>query len=551
MAPSFFRFIMIGMLCLLLLASVFPGCGRNDSSPRQIRQQSSGTPSYGDIMVEGSIGDASNLIPLLSSDSTSHEIGGLIYNGLVKYDKNLNIIGDLAESWDISRDGLVITFHLRHNVRWHDGQPFTAEDVLFTYQLTVDPRTPTAYAGDFLKVKKAEALDDYTFRATYDKPFAPALMSWGNAILPRHLLAGKDITRTPLARKPIGTGPYKFKEWIAGQKIVLVSNTDYFEGRPYIDGYILRIIPDMATMFLELRAGGIDRMSLTPLQYTRQTENPLFRRDYKKFRYLSFAYTFVGYNIKNPLFADRRVRQALALAIDKEEIIQGVLLGLGKPATGPFKPGTWAYNQNVMTFPHNPGKARALLAEAGWLDRDGDGLLDRDGQPFAFELLVNQGNEVRGKCAEIIQRRLAEIGISVKIRVVEWAAFVNDFINKRRFDATILGWTIPLDPDLYDVWHSTKTGPQELNFTSFKNEEVDRLLEKGRSTFNLEERKKCYYRIQEILAEEQPYTFLYVPDALPIIQSRFRGIELAPLGIGHNFIKWYVPAPEQRFVMTR
>jgi len=551
MAPSFFRFIMIGMLCLLLLASVFPGCGRNDSSPRQIRQQSSGTPSYGDIMVEGSIGDASNLIPLLSSDSTSHEIGGLIYNGLVKYDKNLNIIGDLAESWDISRDGLVITFHLRHNVRWHDGQPFTAEDVLFTYQLTVDPRTPTAYAGDFLKVKKAEALDDYTFRATYDKPFAPALMSWGNAILPRHLLAGQDITRTPLARKPIGTGPYKFKEWITGQKIVLVSNTDYFEGRPYIDGYILRIIPDMATMFLELRAGGIDRMSLTPLQYTRQTENPLFRRDYKKFRYLSFAYTFVGYNIKNPLFADRRVRQALALAIDKEEIIQGVLLGLGKPATGPFKPGTWAYNQNVMTFPHNPGKARALLAEAGWLDRDGDGLLDRDGQPFAFELLVNQGNEVRGKCAEIIQRRLAEIGISVKIRVVEWAAFVNDFINKRRFDATILGWTIPLDPDLYDVWHSTKTGPQELNFTSFKNEEVDRLLEKGRSTFNLEERKKCYYRIQEILAEEQPYTFLYVPDALPIIQSRFRGIELAPLGIGHNFIKWYVPAPEQRFVMTR
>jgi len=542
---------MIGMLCLLLLASVFPGCGRNDSSPRQIRQQSSGTPSYGDIMVEGSIGDASNLIPLLSSDSTSHEIGGLIYNGLVKYDKNLNIIGDLAESWDISRDGLVITFHLRHNVRWHDGQPFTAEDVLFTYQLTVDPRTPTAYAGDFLKVKKAEALDDYTFRATYDKPFAPALMSWGNAILPRHLLAGQDITRTPLARKPIGTGPYKFKEWITGQKIVLVSNTDYFEGRPYIDGYILRIIPDMATMFLELRAGGIDRMSLTPLQYTRQTENPLFRRDYKKFRYLSFAYTFVGYNIKNPLFADRRVRQALALAIDKEEIIQGVLLGLGKPATGPFKPGTWAYNQNVMTFPHNPGKARALLAEAGWLDRDGDGLLDRDGQPFAFELLVNQGNEVRGKCAEIIQRRLAEIGISVKIRVVEWAAFVNDFINKRRFDATILGWTIPLDPDLYDVWHSTKTGPQELNFTSFKNEEVDRLLEKGRSTFNLEERKKCYYRIQEILAEEQPYTFLYVPDALPIIQSRFRGIELAPLGIGHNFIKWYVPAPEQRFVMTR
>ncbi len=224
---------------------------------------------------------------------------------------------------------MIITFHLRHNVRWHDGRPFTADDVLFTYRLTVDPSTPTAYAGDFLKVKKAEALDAHTFRVTYDKPFAPALMSWGSAILPKHLLEGQDITRTPLARKPVGTGPYKFKEWLAGQKIVLVSNPDYYEGRPYIDGYILRIIPDMATMFLELRAGGIDRMGLTPLQYTRQTENPLFRKNYNKFRYLSFAYTFVGYNLRNPLFADRRVRQALAYAIDKEEIIQGVCWAWG------------------------------------------------------------------------------------------------------------------------------------------------------------------------------------------------------------------------------
>jgi peptide/nickel transport system substrate-binding protein len=292
-------------------------------------------------------------------------------------------------------------------------------------------------------------------------------------------------------------------------------------------------------------------MGLTPLQYTRQTANRLFRNNYNKFRYLSFGYTFVGYNLKNPLFADKRVRQAMAMAVDKDEIIRGVLMGLGKPATGPFKPGTWAYNPNVRTYPYDPEKARALLAEAGWQDRNGDGLVDKDGKTFEFELLISQGNEVRGKCAEIIQRRLAEIGIKVKIRVVEWAAFVNDFINKRRFDATILGWTIPLDPDLYDVWHSSKTGPQELNFISFKNEEVDKLLVKGRSTFNIEERKRCYNRIQEILAEEQPYNFLYVPDALPIVQSRFRGIELAPLGIGHNFIKWYVPKAEQRFIMMR
>ncbi len=506
---------------------------------------------YGDIMVDGSTGDASNLIPILSSDSASHDIAGMIFNGLVKYDKDMKVVGDLAESWDISEDGLVITFHLRRGVRWHDGNPFTAADVLFTYRLTIDPRTPTAYAGDFLRVKSVTVIDPYTVRVTYGEPFAPALTSWGASILPRHLLEGEDITRTPFSRNPIGTGPYMFKEWKTGQKIVLVSNPDYFEGRPYIDGYVMRIIPDMATMFLELRAKGIDRMGLTPLQYTRQTDNNLFDRNFNKYRYLSFSYAYLGYNLENPLFSDKRVRQAISYAIDKQEIVKGVLLGLGQETTGPFKPGTWPYNPDVKKYSYDPRRAKELLAEAGWEDHDGDGVLDREGSPFVFEIITNQGNEVREKCAEIIQRRLADIGIRVKIRIIEWAAFINEFINKKRFDATILGWTITLDPDLYDVWHSSKTDPGELNFISFKNMEVDDLLERGRGTFDRSERKRCYDRIQEILADEQPYTFLYVPDALPIISNRFHGIKPAPIGIGYNFIKWYVPESEQRYVITR
>lgn len=535
---------------IIILVVLCSSCGQKDPVDAGRKLPDAG-PTYGDILVDGSIGDASNLIPLLATDSTSHDIAAMIYNGLVKYDKDLNIVGDLADSWDVSPDGLVITFHLRKTVRWHDGHPFTANDVFFTYKTTIDPKTPTAYAGDFLRVKKAEVLNPHTFRVTYDRPFAPALSSWSVAILPRHLLLGKDISKSPLSRHPVGTGPYKFKEWVNGQKIVLLSNHDYFEGRAYIDGYIMRIIPDMATMFLELRAGSLDRMGLTPLQYTRQTESNLFRENFRKYRYLSFSYTYLGYNLKKPLFADKRVRQAISYAINKEEIIQGILLGLGKPATGPFKPGTWAYNQNVTTFSYNPRKSRELLAEAGWKDTKANGVLEKDGQPFIFEIITNQGNEVRAKCAEIIQKRLAEIGITVKIRVLEWAAFVNDFINKRKFDATILGWTIPLDPDLYDVWHSSKIAPEELNFISYKNSEVDLLLEKGRSTFDQKERKKYYDRIQEILAEEQPYTFLYVPDALPIINARFRGITPAPLGIGYNFIRWHVPKGEQKLVMTK
>ena len=508
-------------------------------------------PAYGDILVRGEIGDASNLIPLLASDSASHNIAGMVYNGLVKYDKDMNITGDLAESWDISEKGLVITFHLRKGVKWHDGQPFTAADVLYTYQITVDPQTPTAYAEDFKMVKRAEVLDDYTFRVTYGKPFAPALISWSSSILPRHLLWGKDITKSPLTRHPIGTGPYKFKEWVAGQKIVLVSNPDYFESRPYIDGRITRIIPDTATMFLELRAQNLGMMGLTPLQYTRQTENNLFRKNFNKYRYLNFAYTYLGYNLKNPLFTDKRVRQAISSAINKDEIVSGVLLGLGKPATGPYKPGTWAYNDKVKIYNYNPQKARELLREAGWVKLNKEGILEKDGKPFVFEIITNQGNETRQKCAEIIQRQLAEVGIKVKIRILEWSAFVTNFINKRKFDSVIMGWTIPLDPDAYDVWHSSKTKPEELNFVSYNNPEADKMLEKARGTFDQKERKKCYDRFQEILAEDQPYTFLYVPDALIIIHNRFHGIEPAPIGLEHNFIKWYVPKDEQKYTLTK
>jgi len=537
-----------GNLFLIIFLVLLLGC----HSPSETKNHSSkdDTPAYGDIIVEGSIGDASNLLPILSTDSASHQISSMIFNGLVKYDKDLNIVGVLAESWDISPNGLVITFYLRKDVKWHDGHPFTAEDVLYSYQITIDPKTPTAYAGDFLKVKKAEVIDPYTFRVTYDKPFAPALMSWGAAVYPRHLLAGKDITQSPLAFHPIGTGPYRFKEWVRGQKIVLVSNHEYFEGRPWIDGFIMRIIPDTATMFLELRGNGIDRMNLTPLQYTRQTERPAFKNNFNKYQYLSFSYTFLGYNLKNPLFQDKRVRQALAYAVDKNAIISGVLLGLGQPATGPLRPETWAYNPNIRTYPHDPEKARQLLAEAGWTPgKNREGLLEKDGRVFSFEIITNQGNETRIKCAEIIQENLKRVGIDVKIRVLEWSAFINDFINKKAFEATILGWTITMDPDMYDVWHSSKTGPRELNFISFANSEVDALLERGRSTFDQDERKRCYHRIQEIIAEEQPYNFLYVPDALPIVQARFRGVEVGATGIGHNFIHWYVPQGEHRLVM--
>jgi peptide/nickel transport system substrate-binding protein len=298
-------------------------------------------------------------------------------------------------------------------------------------------------------------------------------------------------------------------------------------------------------MYMELKAGTLDMMGLSPVQYQRQTSNRKFSERFNKYRYPASAFTYLGYNLRHPLFSDRRVRQALTSAINKEEIIQGVQLGMGQVAHGPYKPGTWACNPHIKDFEYDPARAKQLLADAGWNETGTDGILVKDGKPFTFTILTNQGNAERLKTSQIIQRRLKKIGIDVKIRVIEWAALLSQFIDKGNFEALIMGWTIGQDPDIYDVWHSSKTGPKELNFVGFKNGEVDRLLEEGRSTFDLEKRKRCYYAIQEILAEEQPYTFLYVPDALPVVSARFRGIEPAPAGISYNLIKWYVPKEEQ------
>lgn len=534
------------LFCLVLAMCCYSvSCSTSEPPAQQQLKREPGTPARGDAFILGSIGEPSNLIPLLSSDSASHDVSGYVFNGLVKYDRDLNLVGDLAESWVTSPDGLIITFRLRKGVKWHDGADFSARDVLYTYRVTVDPATPTAYAEDFKQVKSVEAPDPHTVRVTYKQAFAPALASWGVAILPSHLLEGKDIMKSPLSRKPVGTGPYILKEWVAGQKLVLEAFNEYFEGAPFISRLIYRIIPDSSTMYMEMKAGGIDMMGLSPVQFARQTDTQQFKSRFNKFRYPAFSYTYLGYNLRNPLFADKRVRQALTSAISKDEIIQGVLLGMGQVAKGPYKPGTWAWNPTVKDYDYNPQRASQLLAEAGWTKKNSEGILVKDGRPFRFTILTNQGNEQRLKAAQIIQQRLKAVGVDVRIRVIEWASFITNFIDKRNFEAVLLGWTLGQDPDIFDVWHSSKTGAKELNFIGYRNKEVDRLIEEGRGTFDQEARKRCYWRIQQILAEDQPYTFLFVPDALPAVSARFRGIDPGPIGLMHNFIKWYVPKAEQ------
>jgi peptide/nickel transport system substrate-binding protein len=490
-------------------------------------------------LTGASSADAKRLLPLFASDSASADISGRIFNGLTKYDKDLNIIGDLAERWTISKNGKEIIFYLRKGIKWHDGVEFTAEDVVFTYNAVTDTKNPTPYSSNYGPVKEVKVIDKYTVKVIYEKPFAPALESWGMGILPKHLLEGKELFNSPLNRNPIGTGPYKIKEWVTGQRVIINRNENYYEGTPFFEKFISRIIPDPSTMFLELRFGGIDFMGLAPAQYKYYGEKSYFKKYFNVYKYPSFGYTYIGYNLKDPLFSEKKVRQAIAHAINKKEIIEGVLLGYGTPCTGPFPPSSWAYNPNVKDFEYNPEKAKEILHELGW-KLDTDGIMTKDGKKFSFVLLVNQGNEARLKTAQIIKEQLKKIGIELKIRVLEWQSFL-ELVTKRQFQAVLLGWSLSRDPDLYDIFHSSKTKPGEFNFVSYSNKEVDSIIEKAREILDREERKRLYWKIHEIITEDQPYTFLYVPDTIIAINKRIKGIEPAPAGIWHNYIFWYVP----------
>jgi peptide/nickel transport system substrate-binding protein len=533
----------------LALAGLALGCQGEAASEQKTGAT---TPAYGDTMVEASIGNVSSLIPNITSDQSSHEVGDLMYNGLVTLGRDLELAPELAKSWTFSKDCLTLDFKLHERVKWHDGAPFTADDVVFTWATLINPKTPSPYKSDFNDVERVDALDRHTVRVTYKKPYAKAVLSWAIPMLPRHLLErwvkeGKIKEAPQNWSAPVGTGPYRFKEMKSGEKVVVVANPDYFKGKPHVSRIVYRIIPSQATIFLELKAKGVDLASLTALQYTRQTQYPAFEKAYNKYRYAVGSYTYFGFNLKDKRFADRRVRLALAHAINKQELLDGVVQGLGRRATGPFRPGGWADNPNVKGVPYDPTRATALLAEAGWKTRNANGLLVKDGQPFTFELLTNQGNDERKKIAEIVQASLREIGVGVEIRILEWAALLKEHIKKRQFDAIVLGWGTGADPDQFVVWHSSQSGPDDLNHISYANPEVDALLEAGRSSCVQADRARFYHRMHEVLAEDQPLVFLYWRDALPAVSSRLFGINPGPAGIKWNLDTWFVPKHLQRY----
>jgi len=503
---------------------------------------------FGGTLINAMAGEPSNLIAMIAGDSASSAIAGNIFNSLIKYDENLDYAPELAESWKISNNQKTITFKLKKGLKWQDGEPLTSSDVLFTWKLITNPKTRTPYAADYQLVKKALTPDPLTFKITYADSYAPALDTWASLhILPKHILKNEDINNTFFSRNPIGSSYYKLNDWISGQQVTLIANNKSTSGPPLIKKLISRIIPDTSSQFLELTADNIDLMNINPIQYQRVF--PARKELQKKiglYKELGNGYTYLGFNLKKAPFNDIKVRQAINYAIDKEEVIKGVLLGLGESISSPYKPGTRWNNPNLKPYPYNPSKALKLLSDAGYIKND-KGILLKDGKPLKFEIITNQ-NKQREMTAVLIQRRLQEIGIKVSIRVIEWASFVNRFIKTGDFDVVVLGWSLSLDPDQYNIWHSSQQGPGQFNFLGYSNKNVDKLLEVGRKELNTLKREKIYHEFSKYLLEDSPIVYLYAGYGLSAVHKRIKGIKqpTPPAGIYHNSYDWFIPKPLRR-----
>lgn len=507
----------------------------------------------GGTLIDAMSGEPSNLISMIAGDSASSAIAGNIFNKLIKYDKNLDLAPELAEKWVISDDQKTITFHLKRNLKWADGHDLTSDDVLFTWKLVTDEKTRTPYGSDYKLVEKAEAPDAHTFKVIYKQAYAPALDSWASLqILPKHILKDEDINHTFFSRKPTGSSYYKLSQWVNGEKLTLEANTSSVMGEPNINQLTSRFIADTSSQFLELIADNIDLMNINPIQFARVIPSrPDLKKKLELYKELGNSYTYLGFNLKHHPFDDIKVRQAINYALDKQEVIDGVLLGLGEPVASPYKPGTRWSDKALHPYPYDKNQALKLLHEAGFSDTNNDGILDRNGKPFTFEILTNQ-NKQREMTAVLIQRRLKDIGIDAKIRVIEWASFVNQFIKTGDFDAVILGWSLSLDPDQYNIWHSSQQKPGQFNFIGYKNKEVDQLLEQGRTELNPDKREKIYHAFSKTLLRESPVIYLYAGYGLTAINKRIKGIEspAPPAGIAYNSYDWFIPSTLRRNEIT-
>ncbi len=475
----------------------------------------SATPKKGGHVVEGNITDIRTLNSMLSSDTASNQVIGLMFDGLLNQKKNGDLIGALAQ--DVpkpSSDGLTYTFKLRDNLKWSDGQAITADDVKFTYQLAYDPQYKdfaSPRRGDLSKyIASIDTPDPKTVVVKTTQVFAPFLASHGlYGILPKHVLGtldGKAMNSAEFNSAPtVVNGPFKFKSWDKGQQVTLERNDSYWGGAPYLDQWIMKVLPDSVALTNQLKTGELDIGPVDPGQF----DNLKTTESVTTTEFPVPTFTFYAYNL-NPdtkagkLFGDKAVRQALLFALNRKQIVDAVFFGHGKVANSVEPPTSWAYKDKPkILYTFDKAKAESLLDGAGWT-KGSDGIRAKGGLKLKFDMITNAGNKQRESMLQVMQQSWKDIGVEATPSLIQFPQLVSQIVNIRTFDVFLVGFNWSNDPDEAPLYHSRNTVAGGFNGADFKNDQVDSVLDQALGTLDKAKRKQLYEQFQDIMSEEVP-----------------------------------------------
>jgi peptide/nickel transport system substrate-binding protein len=542
-------------VCIVLISMLGAACTPGDAP---LDDREAGEPRPGGTVVVGSPADLQSLNSLTSSDAASRMVQqSLLLMPLVMYDENYQAAPWLAERWDTVRvhpDTLEVTFHVRRDVRWHDGEPVTARDVLFTFQRAIQPETAFPNRASFdLWSPDAELLDEHTIRFRV-RPHDDFLAIWYDlSPMPAHLLA--DVPASELANhpfgttRPVGNGPFRFVRRVPNQEWVFEANPDFPEalgGRPYLDRIVYRVIPEQTTLLTEILTGRVD---VYPAPNPNQAEQLEAAREVRLLSTPYRAYTHIGWNTRNPLFADARVRRALTLAIDRRAIVEALLYGHGDEGVSTSTPVHWVYDDQYRALvpPRDVAAARALLTQAGWVPGPDGVLRDATGRQFRFTLVTNQGNDMRRDVAEIVQAQLRPLGIRAEPRSLEWNTLIGlldghldaDGNRVRDFEAVVSGWVNNFRKDDAAILHSRNLD-SPFQETGFSDATVDRLLDQLPLMTDRDRARPLWQEYHQRLVELAPYTILFYPDRLLAHRDRVHGVRIDARGDFISAAEWWV-----------
>ncbi|MDH4190732.1 MAG: ABC transporter substrate-binding protein [Betaproteobacteria bacterium] len=488
--------------------------------------------AQGGALSYGEYGRPTTLDPITSNDMIALRITELVFNGLVGIDRKQQIVAELAESWDAAPDGMSYTFRLRKDVVWHakngeEPKPFSADDVVFTYNVMMHPKTVTPLKVRYEFVSEVKKLDSHTVRFMLKRPILNALPKFTFKIIPEFGPANAFLARNdPFVQHPIGTGPYMYRETTANGEIVLEANPKYFKGAPKIARFVAKPFADQNVMNQALMYNNID---MTVLVNPRNVPEIQGDRRLRLQPYNALSYSFFGYNLRNPLLADARVRKAFTIAINRNEMLKSFFNGQGTVISGPFAPGSWAYNLDVKPLAYNPTEAKKLLADAGFV-KGADGVLARDGKKLVLTLKVPiaQESEAVKRVVLAFKNYLQQVGAQINVEFSEWQAWKEAVFMAHQFDIVFASWVFDDSADISSLFHSGEIGAWHNNFGGYSNPEVDSLLVESKLTLDHEKRRTIYRKLHAMLAEENPYTFLWTLTNYSAYHRKLRGVEIHP-----------------------